>query len=198
MGKKGGGGSTSYVQSPEARQIMQSLMPMFDMMVKKGLGGQPLWDVPDMPSSATTYDVPGYDVPNLTLGGLPSEVKKSFMAPYLEGEKQMLHTIGQGGGGSAMGGFSGPQAASIGQYWGQASPAYSQSLFQAAQPMWQAGVGRNRDIWGGELGRNIFGAQQAGEGWKQRLGAIQAPFSIFPGMLGESMPSPVVEQGGKK
>ena len=58
--------------------------------------GTSLWDVGG-------YDVPDmYDVPDFTLSGLPSDVKTSFMAPYLEAENKLKDTLG----GSVSSGFS--------------------------------------------------------------------------------------------
>ncbi len=236
--KKGGGSSsTEYVQSPEARQIMNMFMPTIQRIAQAGapgapgyvpgggtLGGGgkgggvagavlpnvlqqmgggytgpggPLWDT-TMPAGAMGYDVPSQPgVPNMTLGGLPSEVQKSFMAPYLEGEQRMLQTLGNAGG-SAMGGFSGQQAAAVGDYWSKASPAYSQSLFQASQPMWQAQLQQGQQDWAAQLAQQQFGATAGQQEWQAGLQEKKFPFEVIPTMVGEAAPSPVVSSGGGK
>ena len=61
----------------------------------------------------------------------------------------------------------------------------------AAQPMWQADLQRGQLGYGSELDRSK-------SIWQQELLEKQFPFSVIPSMMGESMPSPVVNQGGGK
>jgi hypothetical protein len=134
------------------------------------------------------------------------------MAPYLEAEQQLLETLGAGGGlGSARGGFSGQGAAGLGRYWADAGQQYGRDLWgmiapaqqagwgaelQRGQQGWQAELGRGQQDWGAQLAQSMFGAQAGQEQWRAGLQEQRFPFDIIPGLFGQSMPSPVVTQGG--
>lgn len=211
--KGGGGGSTEYVQSPEARQIMEMMMPTIQRIAQAGAPGAPtpLWETA-MPSGAMGYDVPSpYGIPDTTgmmptaatMGAISPEVKAGVMAPYKEAEQQLMETLGAGNIlGSARGGFSGAGATGLGRYWADAAPEYTKSLWDMVAPAQQAGWGaelqRSQQGWGAGLAQNIFGSQMAGQQWQAGLQEKQFPFTVIPAMMGESMPSPVVSQGGGK
>lgn len=197
--KKSGDGGTSYVQSPEARQVMNLLMPTVKRIGQAGQAGGTLWDVGG-------YDIPSlYDIPDITgmmptaetMASIAPEVRAGVMAPYKETERQLMETLGAGGGlGSARGGFSGQGAAGIGKYWADVAPEYTQSLWSMVQPAQQAG-------WQAELARGMTGytsaLDRAKDIWSQEVMAKQFPYSVIPGMAGASMPTPVTSQsGGKK
>jgi len=181
---KGGGkgrSSTEYVQSPEAREIMEAMMPTIRRIGMAGETGGQLWDVPRYQVPDITSMMPTTE----TLAAISPDVKAAVMAPYKETEQQLLETLGATGGlGSAMGGFSGQGAAGLGKYWGDVAPEYTKSLWGMVAPAQQMGyaaeLGRERDIWG------------------QQLQASQFPYTVIPGMAGASMPSPVTTAGGGK
>lgn len=140
------------------------------------LWGPGNYSVPDITSMMPTTQ---------TMSSISPDVKAAVMAPYKEAEAQLMETLGAGGGlGSARGGFSGQGAAGLGKYWADVAPEYTQSLWGMTAPALQAG-------WGAELSRSrdIWGQEQA---------AKQFPFQVIPSMFGQSMPTPVVSQGGGK
>jgi hypothetical protein len=132
-----------------------------------------LWPIP-------SYSIPSPEFMMPYKGWMPSkEVMAGVMEPYRETERQLMETLGAGGGlGSARGGFSGQGAAGLGKFWAEATPQIGLQAWQMTQPAlqmaWQAQLGKQRDIWG------------------EALQQYKYPWGIAPQMTAASFPSPVV------
>jgi hypothetical protein len=192
-----GGSSTEYVQSPEAREIMEMMMPTVQRIAEAGQLGGTLWDIPSygLPASYAIPDITSMMPTTATMAAISPDVKAAVMAPYKETEQQLLETLGAGGGlGSARGGFSGQGAAGVGRYWADVAPEYTQSLWgmvaPAQQAGWQAELNRALTGYGAELGRSK-------DIWSQQVQAAQFPYTVIPQMAGAAMPTPVTTSGKK-
>jgi hypothetical protein len=158
-----------------------------------GATGYGVPQAPTMPSmygvltGAGSYGIPGYDIPTYgTYGysvpstssimpttdwwkGLSPEVKAGAWAPFGEGQKSLMETLGGSGqGGSARGGYSGATGAALGQYMADATPAYAMNLWNMSSPGmmagWQAQLGQNQYLAGLQNQQAQWGAQaQLGE-----------------------------------
>lgn len=165
-GGGGGGTSTEYVQSPEAREAMQMMLPSIRRLGEAGAAGGQLWDVPSVPSMAPTE---GW------FSGLDPNVTAGMWEPYERGSMQLAEQMGAGGmGGSARGGWSGAAGAGLGRFWEDASTSVGQQAWGMMQPSRKAQM----------------------QEWQQDIMARQFPYTAIPGIFGASMPSPVVTQGG--
>jgi hypothetical protein len=177
MGKKsGGGGSTTYAQSPEAQQMMQLMMPAVGRIGEAGGSGGTLWDVPNAPG-VTPAPMPNQG----WFGGLDSNIMSGLWEPYKQGSQMLMEQLGPQ---SARAGISGSGAAGLGKFWEQAGRNVGQQAWNMINPnamaQWQ------------------MGNQNAMQQWAQNLYARQAPYSMIPGMAGGAMPTPMMTPGGGK
>jgi hypothetical protein len=164
----GGKTKTQYTQSPEQRQIYATLLPMIQQMASLGTSqlGQPGYGMPKSPtmpsmrgvlSGVSPYQISGYDVPSTSSimpttdwwNSLSGDIKAGAWAPFEEGKKNLLETIGASGiSGSARGGYSGAAGAGLGEYMADATPAYAMNLWNMSSPGmmagWQANLGENQ------------------------------------------------------
>lgn len=100
------------------------------------------------------------------------QVMAGLEAPWNRAQSQMFETLGAGGQlGSAEGGFSGAAGAALGEFSAQKAQGIGQQAWGMTQPGLQAG-------------------------WQAQLQQNQFPYSLLSGMLGSSLPTPVVSQGG--
>jgi predicted lipid-binding transport protein (Tim44 family) len=191
----GGGSKVEYSQSPEQRQIMGAVMPLFQGLSEYGqsryFGGAPQMGAPSM--SGVLTGQPMYDIPDPSMamptanwfGSLSPEVKAGLYAPYMEagqGIAEMMGARGQMGSGSS--GHTGAFGAAMGELAGQAARDVGLNAWQMTAPAAQAG-------WNANLMRN----QQAyGAGQQERLGNYNTAMNVW-GMpmqtlnyMGQGMP----------
>jgi len=177
---KGGGGSsttqTSYVQSPEARQVMQAMMPAVQRVGAAGATGQALVDVPDLPQVS--------DAPMPTQGwfsNLDPNIMAGIREPYEQASQDLMEQMGAAGvGGSATAGLSGIGQKGLESFWSRAAPQMGMTAWNMINPNAMA-------QWTAEQ-------QRAGKLQGQEFQARMAPYQIIPGMAGGSMPTPVTTQ----
>ena len=189
---KGGGSSTTYAYPPELSQMMKMFMPVAERLSQ---GGQ-LWDVPQAPQmfgggAPPSYGVtpqynipmqgqtPGYDVPDV-MSMMPSretydmvspQVKAGLWAPYEQAQERLMETLGgRGALGSQKGGYSGAAGAAIGELMSRGAEDVGLNIARMTLPQlqmgWQAGLGREQQMWGEDVRR---GTQQ----WGAELGREQ-------------------------
>lgn len=174
----GGGTSTEYKQSDEARNIMQALMPMIQGLGQYGteryFGGAPQMGAPSMKgvlSSQPMYDVPEAVAPTADwFSNLSPEVKTGLYAPYAEAGRGLMETMGSRGQlGSARGGLSGATGAAMGELAGKAAQDVGLNAWQMTAP----GLQNN---WQADLNRNI---NQYNTGQQERLGDYNTQMSVW-------------------
>lgn len=199
----GGDSSVEYTQSPEQRQLFQSIMPMVQGMSQYGtdrfFGGAPNMGAPSM--SGVLTGQPMYDIPDPSTAmptsnwwnSLAPQVKGGLYAPYVEAGQGLMEMMGgQGQAGSARGGFSGAAGAALGELAGKAAQNVGLNAWQMTSPM-------AMNAWGADLQRNQMGYQQ---GQQERLGDYNTSMNVWNrpmstmGMLGMGMPQGMVQQGG--
>jgi len=220
--KKGGGGEskTDYVQSPEARQIMNMFMPSIQRIAQAGAPGAPTGygqlpggygqaggvtgKMGSMPGiggqpqpyggpSGTLWDVGGYDVPSVS-GMMPSEATMGAISPEVRAGVMAPYKEAEQQLMETLGAGGGLGSAR-GGFSGQGAAGlgkyWADAGQQYGQDLWGMVAPAQQAGWGAELG-------QAKDVWSQELMAKQFPYTVIPGMAGSSMPSPVVSQGGGK
>ncbi len=199
----GGDSSVEYTQSPEQRQLFQSIMPMVQGLAGYGteryFGDAPLMGAPSMSGVLTSQ--PMYDIPSPATamptadwwGSLAPQVKAGLYAPYAEaGEGLMAAMGGRGQLGSARGGFSGAAGAAMGELASNAARDVGLNAWRMTSPMAMAG-------WQADLNRNIgaygVGQQERLADYNTAMNVWNRPMSTM-GMMGMGMPQGMVQPGG--
>jgi len=194
MGSSGGDG-IEYTQSPEQRQLYQSIMPMVQGMSQYGtdryFGGAPNMGAPSMQGVLTNQ--PMYDIPDPSTamptndwwGSLSPNVKAGLYAPYVEAGQGLMEMMGgRGQLGSARGGFSGAAGAAMGELAGKAAQNVGLNAWQMTSPMamnaWGADLNRNQQAWQQGQQESMGDYNTAMNVWNRPMGTM--------GMLGQSMP----------
>ncbi len=197
------GGDVKYTQSPEQRQLFESIMPMVQGMAGYGterfFGGAPQMGAPSMAGVLTSQ--PMYDIPNPSTamptadwwGSLAPQVKAGLYAPYVEaGEGLMAAMGGRGQLGSERGGFSGATGAAMGELASNAARDVGLNAWQMTAPMamtgWQADLARN-------MGAYNVGQQERLADYNTAMNVWNRPMSTM-GMLGMGMPQGMVQPSG--
>jgi len=173
----GGGNKNNQPEFPdEIKDLWKLAEPMAKRMGTAALGGQPLWDTPDMPT------VPGPVLPTQEwYQGIAPEVKAGLWAPYQEAAQQLGETFGsQGQQGSQRGGPSGAYGAAMGTFGAQAAKDVGQQAWSMTAPQM---MGYRDQLYQGAL-------QQRGETQQ----AQQAPWSMFPAFMGGMGQMPMYAQ----
>jgi len=200
-----GGAETEYTQSPEARDLMQAIMPMVQGLGQYGMGryfgGAPQLGAPSMAGVLTDQQM--YDIPDPSSAmptaewyeSLSPEVKAGLYAPYEEAEEKMLSRMGSRGQlGSASGGLSGAAGAGMGELAGEAAKNVGLNAWQMTAPMamnaWQADLNRNQQAY-------QAGQQERLGDYNTAMNVWQMPFQTM-GMLNQSMPQGIVQPGSNQ
>jgi len=190
-----GKATTEFVSSPEQRQLMQAILPMFQGFGQYGaqryFGGAPNLGAPSM--SGVLTGTPMYDIPDPSMAmptqnwwnSMSPEVKAGLYAPYQEAGEGMLERMGaQGQVGSPSAGYSGAAGAAMGKLASEAGKNVGLQAWQMTSPMAQM-------AWGENLARN---KQAYGQSVRERMGdyntamqAWQMPMGVMSG-LGQAMP----------
>jgi len=161
MGSSGGDG-IEYTQSPEQREVFNTVLPMVQGLGQYGqeryFGGAPNMGAPSM--SGVLTGQPMYDIPspatamptNDWWSSLAPEVKSGLYAPYVEAGQGLMEMMGgRGQLGSARGGFSGAAGAALGELAGKAAQNVGLNAWQMTGPMaqnaWNADLARNQQAW---------------------------------------------------
>lgn len=104
-------------------------------------------------TSGTPYNIPDVNMmlpSKSTFENIDPFVWEGIMHPYKQSEKQLMETLGAGGGlGSARGGFSGQGAAGLGKFWADASPTIGTTAWGMVGPQLQQN-------WLSNLQRNMY------------------------------------------
>ena len=197
-----GGATTEYTQSPEARDMMQAILPMIQGMGQYGtqryFGDAPQMGAPSMAGVLSSQQM--YDIPDPTsamptadwYGALAPEVKAGLYAPYEEAGRGMMEQMNSRGQlGSARGGLSGATGAAMGELAGQAAKNVGLNAWQMTAPMAQ-------NAWSADLQRN----QQAyNVGQQERMGDYNTAMNVWQmpqqmmGMAPQFMPQGIVQPG---
>ena len=136
-----------------------------------------LWPLPTYQTPSPEWMMPT----GRTMGSISPAVWEGIMQPYQRVEQQLMETLGgQGGLGSARGGFSGQGAAGIGKYWAEAAPGIGMQAWNMISPALQQG-------WAAELQK-----QQAL--WGESLQQFKYPWQAAPSYTSMSMPQPYMQQ----
>ena len=190
----GGGGSSDveYTQSPEARQMLQAIMPLVQGLGQYGqqryFGGADQMGAPSMQGVLTGQ--PMYDIPNPATAmptndwwqSLDPGVKQGLYAPYEEAGQMLGEKFGaQGQQGSARGGYSGAYGAAMGELAGQAANNVGLSAWQMTGPMAQ-------NAWNADLNRNM-NAYNVGQ--QERMGDYNTQMNVW------GMPQQLFGQGNQ-
>jgi len=223
--KGGGGSSTQYVQSPEARGLYQAAYPAAYQAGTAAGRGQPLYNTGNMDYSyagyfpTTAYNVPeqyqvgGAEEMLYQPGMISPEVIKGLQQPGLDIMGQAVEQFG-GGYGSARGGISGAGQELFGRTARMIAPqmalATQQMVSPALQTAFGARTGAARDVFGAQVGAEqaAFGGQLAqgqqiaahkGLEYQARQQAMFAPYQALSGVASQNVPTAVQQpQGGKK
>ena len=197
-----GGADVEYQQSPEARKIMQAIMPMVQGMGQYGteryFGGAPQMGAPSMAgvlSSQQMYDIPDPSRAMPTAdwyGSLSPQVKAGLYAPYADAGQALMSQMGSRGQlGSARGGFSGATGAAMGELAGQAAKNVGLNAWQMTAPMamnaWNADLSRNQQAY------NV-GQQERVADYNRAMNVWQMPQQMM-GMAPQFMPQGIVQPG---
>ena len=123
-------------------------------------------------SGGMPFNIPSAVTPSSGwFNNLSPDVMKGIWEPYNEGANQMMETMGMNGQiGSARGGYSGTGGNAMGRYYADAATDVGKQAWDMTSP--------------GLMNE-----------WQARLQALLLPYGIFPGMMGETYPNPVVKQG---
>jgi len=190
----GGGGSSDveYTQSPEARQMLESIMPFVQGLSQYGqqryFGGAPQMGAPSMQGVLTGQQM--YDIPNPATAmptndwwnSLDPGVKQGLYAPYQEAGQQLMEQMGSKGQmGSARPGYSGAAGAAMGELAGQAANNVGLSAWNMTGPMAQ-------NAWNADLTRNM-NAYNVGQ--QERMGDYNTQMNVW------GMPQQLFGQGSQ-
>jgi hypothetical protein len=190
-----GGSSTSYVQSPEQKQIYTALLPMIQKMTgfTTGNGASSLYDISGAPEYA------GYEVPDTSSmmptgnwwENLDPNIKSGITQPFQEGADQLGEQLLSFGEGSQMGGASGSMAAGLGNYWAKAAPQMATTGWDMVSPAlqqgWQANLLNNMNT-----SEKNYSTDMAE--WNAKLNMGQLPYNLLGSMMGGTYSTPVVSQ----
>ena len=196
------GAETEYTQSPEARQMMQAIMPMIQGMGQYGtqryFGGAPQMGAPSMAGVLSSQ--PMYDIPNPSTamptadwyGALAPEVKAGLYAPYQEAGQTLMEQMGSRGQlGSQRDGFSGAAGAAMGKLAGEAAKNVGLNAWQMTAPMamnaWNADLMRNQQAY------NVGQQERMGD-YNTAMNVWQMPQQMM-GMAPQFMPQGIVQPG---
>jgi hypothetical protein len=204
----GGGSDVRYAQSPEQREVYETITPVLKMLRNAAKAGTSPWDIPDMPSSqGVLTSAPMYNIPDIgsTMpstdwwGGISPEIKAGLWAPYEEAGHQLIENMGFTSG-SARGGYSGAAGAAMGELAAEAGKNVGLQAWEMTSPMmqreWEANLARNQTGYQNVLQENLMDYQGAMQARGELLQGYQAPYSILPGLTGGTYPNPVVTNGG--
>lgn len=186
-------GGDNFKPNAYSKGMYGFLWPGFENMFRQWSNqtGQPNYGMPGAPSmpsmqgvlsGVNPYSISGYGVPD-TKSLMPTKqwwnslapgVKKGAWKPFEEGQNQLMETLGGSGmGDSARGGYSGAVGAALGEYMGDAKPAYQMNLWNMSQPGMMAG-------WQAQLGQNQYLAglqnQQSQQLWQNQLTERQTDY----------------------
>ena len=204
---KGGGGSststTSYVQSPEERELMRKLMPIVDWIFPPGQKGRPREAIYSVPS--LSWEVPAAPQVSMAPSSAEFQAYESQIAPSLWGsyrtnvEEPLISRFASTGSlGSPSGGVSGAAMNALALSREQAQKDISNQIMApfVQQQTVNAGLQGTRFKEASQAA-----SQQALLPWQEAITMRQYPFQIMPGMLGGTMPQPVTtthsKSGGK-
>jgi len=208
--KGGGGSNTEYVQSPQAQQIMEYMMPAAQRMGEYGGSGKALWNTGGLQSSLGLYPTSPYNVPSsqmmmpsaANIGSIAPEIQEAAWQPYETAIGNVVEQFG-GGMGSARGGVSGSGANLLSELTQEVAPQYTSSLWSMVQPGLAAEysglLGAEQAAFGGRLAQAQAGTQEALQQYMAQQAAKSAPYTGTAQLMGVSMPTAVQQpQGGKK
>jgi len=168
-----GGGGVDYAQSPEQRQVFESLMPIFHQIAGAAETGTSPWQIP---STQGLMPTEGW------YSGIDSTIKRGMMEPYKEASQQLTESLG-GAAGSARGGASGALGGAQGEFWADAGTQMGQQAWGMVSPIQQMG-------WQAELqGRQFpYTAAPSMMGGTYSQPVVQQPSTTgasFMSMLGQ-------------
>ena len=183
----GGGGKTKveYSDSPEQRQLYKIGLPAVETVAQAVTSGQPLWQVPGMPQAPPVSSVPGPVLPTQQyFQSFAPELKQALWQPYQEVAQQGLEMLNfQGQLGSPRAGATGAAGAFMGDFMAKAAPQLAMQAWQMGAPEMQR-YGQQTF----EVGQ-MLPYQAAWQQQQQLLSARQAPYQIFPAMMGGMSPT---------
>lgn len=205
----GGGGETKteYVQSPEARQIMQQLLPVISNIYgSDGKVHTNLYKQPTLGWTTPTYS--GADVKDYIAGGKTYQNVYDQIAPSLwqsyesNVENPLINRFaGSGSLGSPIAGLSGASADALEASRRKAGNDISSQAYTLAQAPLTAAMNAANTGSLAQFTANADNAKtSATSNWQSQIQEMQYPFQILPGLLGGTMPTPVTttSSGGKK
>lgn len=124
-----GGGSVKYKQSPEQRQVFQSLMPLLQQVVGAGQGGTSPWQIPSTEGMMPTQGWYENMDPNIMAG---------VREPYIDASQQLTESLGYSAG-SGRGGPSGMLGDVQSDFWSKAGTQMGQQAWNMVSPIQQMG-----------------------------------------------------------
>jgi len=173
----GGGGGNDDPKFPnEIKQMWGIGHPMAQQISMAAQEGQPLWNVPQMPT------VPGPVLPSAEwYQGIAPEVKAGLWAPYQEAGQQLMETLGgQGQLGSQRGGYSGATGVALGTLAQKAGQNVGMQAWQMTAPQMM------------DYRNQLYQSSMQERG--DVMQAQQAPWTMFPAYLGGMGQLPMYQQ----
>lgn len=205
-GKGGGGSSTSYVQSPEARKLMKKLLPIMDTVYPGGKAATNLYDIPEL-----KYNLPNQEIADVNdyipqgdiYENVYNKIAPSLWSSYEQNVQNPLVTKFAKSGtlGAPTAGVGGAAMTVLNDSRQKAGNDISSQAYQMAQaPLTQAMQAENAMNQSKYAMQSSVAKAQAELPWQAQIQESQYPYQILPGMLGGTMPQPVTttKSGGKK
>jgi len=186
----GGGGGSSNTKIPsQLKPYLKYGKPMAQQMADAATEGQPLWQVPGMPTTPGVGTVPGPVLPTQQyFQSIAPEIQSALWNPYQQVLQQTMETIGSKGQlGSARGGLSGAAGAAAGQFAAQAAPQLAMQAWQMGAPEMQRYGQQAFEV--GQMMPYQAALQQRAE----QLQALQAPWSMYPSYMGGAGQMPLTQ-----